>query len=120
VRAGNRAEVDHAPARVVESLHGFLSGKDHAEHVGVEVAMKILFGHRLERSEPVHARVIDQDIGPSNFALVSSNRRFTSARPRDIRLARAPPQPARRGPAKRQSPSRLSAPTGHHACGALA
>src|SRR4029077_7403642 len=65
IRGPYRAEVDDAAARAVESLDGLLRSEDRAEDVGVELAMEILLGHRLERVHSVHARVVDQDIWPA-------------------------------------------------------
>src|SRR4029077_11895330 len=63
----NRAEVDDATARAVESLDGLVRSEERAEHVVVELAMEILLGHRLERPHRVHARVVDQDIWPAQL-----------------------------------------------------
>ena len=57
------------PPAPSKALDGLLRSEDRAQHIGVELAMKILFGHRLERREAEHASVVDEDAGRAELRL---------------------------------------------------
>src|SRR4029077_19847849 len=54
-------DVDDAGA-FAEVLDRRLGGEQQAEHVDVEVSVKVFFGNVFDRREPVDTRVIDEDI----------------------------------------------------------
>ena len=52
-----------------EVLDGFLRREEQAEHVEIELLVKVLGGHVLERRELVDAGVVDQDVEPAERLL---------------------------------------------------
>ena len=64
-RARARADVDHAPTLGPHVLHGLLRCQQETEDVDVEVPVKEILGHCLERGELVDTGVVDQDVEPA-------------------------------------------------------
>ena len=60
--AGQRTDVDDAPAVGVETLECFLSNKKHPEHICIKHFVKLLLGDVFEWHPFVHARVVDQNV----------------------------------------------------------
>ena len=61
---GNGANVNDA-APLSEVLHSSLRRKEEAQHIDVEVPVKVLLGDGLEGDVLVHARVVYEDVKPA-------------------------------------------------------
>ncbi len=86
-----RADVDHAPALRPEVLEGFPDHQHRAEHVGVELPVELLHGHRLQRHRRVNPGIVHEDVERAECPFGLSEHSSHVSRLRHVGLGRNGP-----------------------------